>query len=47
MDDSPSAAVSFYGVKKVFTKGRDHLTVLDRVTLETAENEFTCILGPS
>lgn len=40
-------AVGFYGVKKVFPKGRDRLTVLDNVTLQAEENEFTCIVGPS
>ena len=40
-------AVGFYGVKKVFAKGRDLLTVLENVTLTAAENELTCIVGPS
>ena len=40
-------AVGFYDVKKTFTKGRDQLTVLDKMTLQTEENELTCIVGPS
>jgi NitT/TauT family transport system ATP-binding protein len=44
---SSGAAVGFYGVKKTFPKGKDSLTVLDNVTLQAEENEFTCILGPS
>ena len=47
MNETQDIAVGFYGVKKIFAKGGDLLTVLDNVTLETAENELTCILGPS
>ena len=47
MSDLSGAAVGFYAVKKTFPKGKDSLTVLDNVTLQAEENEFTCILGPS
>ena len=47
MSGAPNIAVGFYGVKKTFTKGKDSLTVLDKVTLQTEENELTCIVGPS
>lgn len=47
MNESRDIAVGFYGVKKNFPKGDNLLTVLDKVTLQTAENEFTCIVGPS
>jgi NitT/TauT family transport system ATP-binding protein len=47
-DARPGAiAVGFYGVRKTFPKGEGLLTVVDQVTLETEENEFTCIVGPS
>jgi NitT/TauT family transport system ATP-binding protein len=45
--ENRSVAVGFYGVKKIFAKGEDRLTVLDKVTLQTPENELTCIVGPS
>jgi len=44
---SRGVAVGFYGVKKIFAKGTEHLTVLDQMTLQTEENELTCIVGPS
>ena len=47
MTEGRAIAVGFYGVKKSFTKGANPLAVLNKVTLETAENELTCILGPS
>ena len=47
MNENRDIAVGFFGVKKVFAKGRDRLTVLDRCTLQTPENELTCIVGPS
>jgi NitT/TauT family transport system ATP-binding protein len=40
-------AVGFYGVRKTFSKGTDTLTVIDKLTLQTEENELTCIVGPS
>lgn len=47
MKETRSVAVGFYGVKKNFAKGRTSLTVLDNMTLQTEENELTCIVGPS
>ena len=47
MSENRGVAVGFYGVKKIFAKGQDRLTVLDKVTLQTLENELTCIVGPS
>ncbi|HWG04485.1 MAG TPA: ABC transporter ATP-binding protein [Beijerinckiaceae bacterium] len=47
MNETRNIAVGFYDVKKTFTKGNDSLTVLDKVTLQTEENELTCIVGPS
>ena len=47
MSQTRGVAVGFYGVKKIFTKGRDLLTVLDKLTLQMEENELTCIVGPS
>jgi NitT/TauT family transport system ATP-binding protein len=47
VNESREIAVGFYGVTKNFAKGDDLLTVLEKVTLETPENEFTCIVGPS
>src|ERR1700761_7896367 len=44
---SRNIAVGFYGVKKTFAKGKDRLTVVDKLTLQTEENELTCIVGPS
>ncbi len=47
MTEGRAIAVGFYGVKKSFAKGGNLLAVLDKVTLQTAESEITCILGPS
>jgi NitT/TauT family transport system ATP-binding protein len=47
MGRTRGVAVGFYGLKKTFTKGSDLLTVLDKLTLQIDENEFTCIVGPS
>lgn len=47
MSETRGVAVGFYNVKKIFAKGADLLTVIDKLTLQTAENELTCIVGPS